>query len=66
MELPEIELINMQSETQQNNVVTHFSRKLLAAMEEAVAGKEQVILFQNRRDMPRMLSVLRVDGRLCV
>ena len=49
MELPEIELINMQSETQQNNVVTHFSRKLLAAMEEAVAGKEQVILFQNRR-----------------
>nr|HPR29115.1 primosomal protein N' [Chitinophagales bacterium] len=49
VELPEIELINMQSETQQNNVVTHFSRKLLAAMEEAVAGKEQVILFQNRR-----------------
>ena len=47
--LPEIELVNVKEGYRKKRMKGHFSERLLVLIEEALAEKEQVILFQNRR-----------------
>ncbi|MBR1766302.1 MAG: primosomal protein N' [Bacteroidales bacterium] len=47
--LPKVECIDMKEAHRQGKTKGHFSVALLQAIEEALAGKRQVILFQNRR-----------------
>ncbi len=47
--LPEIELVNIKEGYRKKRMTGHFSERLLKLIEEALAEKEQVILFQNRR-----------------
>lgn len=48
-QLPQIEIINIPEEERKNKMQSYFSDALLQSIGEAVARKEQVILFQNRR-----------------
>lgn len=48
-QLPDVELINTREEQHRKNMHSHFSGKLLTAIEERLHRHEQVILFQNRR-----------------
>lgn len=48
-QLPEIEIVDIPEETRKNKMHSYFSETLLNGIKEAVARKEQVILFQNRR-----------------
>ncbi len=48
-ELPEVTCVDMKEAHRQGLVKGHFSVTLLQAIEEALAKKQQVILFQNRR-----------------
>lgn len=48
-QLPEIEIVNISEESRKNKMHSYFSETLLNGIKEAVARKEQVILFQNRR-----------------
>ena len=48
VELPEVQIVNISFQRKQKND-GHFSPLLLKEVEEALAKKEQVILFQNRR-----------------
>ena len=54
--LPEILLANMSLERKMKTVKGEFSRLLLQRIEEALARKEQVIIFQNRRGYSPMMS----------
>lgn len=47
--LPEIHIVNLTEEGRKDQVFSYFSGILLKAIAEALARKEQVILFQNRR-----------------
>lgn len=47
--MPEICCADMNKETKEKTVKGHFSSFLLNEMEERIANKEQIILFQNRR-----------------
>lgn len=47
--LPAIEVIDIKEEARKENMFSYFSGTLVKAIEEAVAAKKQVILFQNRR-----------------
>jgi primosomal protein N' (replication factor Y) (superfamily II helicase) len=47
--LPDIEVVNLKEETHRKQMKSIFSSKLLQEMSVALAKKEQVILFQNRR-----------------
>ena len=47
--LPEIELVDIKEGYRKKQMKGHFSERLLLLIEEALAEKEQVILFQNRR-----------------
>jgi primosomal protein N' (replication factor Y) len=47
--LPEIELVDIKDGYRKKRMKGHFSERLLLLIEEALAEKEQVILFQNRR-----------------
>lgn len=49
IEMPEILVADLRNETHRKTMKSHFSSFLLKNMEEALAQKEQVILFQNRR-----------------
>ncbi|MBC5993393.1 replication restart helicase PriA [Pontibacter cellulosilyticus] len=55
-QLPEIELVNTREEQHRKNMHSHFSGKLLTAIEERLNRKEQVILFQNRRGYAPFIS----------
>ncbi|QCR21001.1 primosomal protein N' [Pontibacter sp. SGAir0037] len=55
-QLPEIELINVRDEQHRKNMHSHFSGKLLNAIEERLQRQEQVILFQNRRGYAPFIS----------
>ena len=55
-QLPTIELINVREEQQRKNMHSHFSGKLVTAIEERLARQEQVILFQNRRGYAPFIS----------
>lgn len=47
--LPEIHIANIREATRLKQMKSHFSPMLLQAIDEALANKEQIILFQNRR-----------------
>lgn len=49
VQLPEIQCANLEKETKQKSMKSHFSSFLMTEMEEALERKEQIILFQNRR-----------------
>ncbi|EHQ30157.1 replication restart helicase PriA [Mucilaginibacter paludis] len=49
VELPEIQVVSITEETKRKTMQSHFSSVLMRDIEEALAKKEQVILFQNRR-----------------
>ncbi|GHA53754.1 replication restart helicase PriA [Pontibacter akesuensis] len=55
-QLPEIELINVRDEQHRKNMHSHFSGKLLGAIEARLQRNEQVILFQNRRGYAPFIS----------
>jgi primosomal protein N' (replication factor Y) len=47
--LPQVECVDMKQETREGHVHGHFSDTLLTAIRDALANRQQVILFQNRR-----------------
>ena len=47
--LPEIVTVNINEESRKGTMFTYFSATLLQEMKQALATKQQVILFQNRR-----------------
>ncbi|MDX1350904.1 MAG: primosomal protein N' [Putridiphycobacter sp.] len=49
VQLPEIQCADLEKETRQKSMKSHFSSFLMKEMEEALERKEQIILFQNRR-----------------
>jgi primosomal protein N' (replication factor Y) len=49
VQLPEIELVDIKEKHRKKRMTGHFSDRLLTLIKEALAEKEQVILFQNRR-----------------
>lgn len=49
VQLPQIEVVSIIEETKKKTMQSHFSSVLMLDMEQALAKKEQVILFQNRR-----------------
>lgn len=49
MQLPEISVVDVREESRKKRMKTYFSPQLTDAIGEAIASKEQVILFQNRR-----------------
>ncbi len=49
MPLPKIELIDLRENNRMKTMKGNFSWKLLSEIEETIARKEQVLLFQNRR-----------------
>ncbi len=56
MEMPEIEVVDIKDASKRKLMKSHFSPQLMTKMEEALANKEQVILFQNRRGFSPMLE----------
>ncbi|AKQ46102.1 primosomal protein N' [Rufibacter radiotolerans] len=47
--LPLVELVDVRQEGLRKNMLSHFSQKLVHAIEDTLHRHEQVILFQNRR-----------------
>jgi len=47
--LPETDVVSITEEMKRKTMQSHFTSVLMAAIEEALKNKEQVILFQNRR-----------------
>ena len=47
--VPKLELVNISEATQRKEMFGYYSKELLVAIEQCLAEKEQVILFQNRR-----------------
>jgi primosomal protein N' (replication factor Y) len=54
--LPEVILANMARERKMKTIKGEFSRLLLLKIEETLARKEQVIIFQNRRGYSPMMN----------
>ncbi|POY35511.1 primosomal protein N' [Solitalea longa] len=55
VQLPEIQVADLQQERKQKSMRSHFSGLLYTEIELALNRKEQVILFQNRRGYAPML-----------
>jgi len=55
VELPTIEVVSIAEETKKKTIQSHFTSVLMADMQTALANKEQVILFQNRRGYAPLL-----------
>ncbi|UKJ06632.1 replication restart helicase PriA [Solitalea lacus] len=55
VQLPEIQVADLQQERKQKSMRSHFSSLLFTEMELALNKKEQIILFQNRRGYAPML-----------
>ncbi|HEY8784485.1 MAG TPA: primosomal protein N' [Mucilaginibacter sp.] len=49
VKLPEIEVVSIIEETKKKTIQSHFTSVLMNDIKQALADKEQVILFQNRR-----------------
>ncbi|MFD2597548.1 primosomal protein N' [Sphingobacterium corticis] len=49
VELPAIEIVHVTEEARKDQMVNYFSKTLVQGIQDAVARKEQIILFQNRR-----------------
>ena len=60
LQLPEIQIIDIKKEKYENRLHSHYTQTLITAMEEALAKKEQIILFQNRRGFS-----LHLECNLC-
>lgn len=54
--LPEIVTVSISEESRKSTMFTYFSATLLQEMEKALAEKQQVILFQNRRGHTPLLQ----------
>ncbi len=54
-ELPLIEVVSIAEETKKKTIQSHFTSALMLDIEQALANKEQVILFQNRRGYAPLL-----------
>lgn len=55
VELPKTEVVSITDETKKKTMQSHFTSVLMADMKQALAHKEQVILFQNRRGYAPLL-----------
>ncbi len=53
--LPDVEVLDLRDELRQGNM-SIFSRKLLAAMQDRLEKKEQIMLFLNRRGLAGFIS----------
>ena len=60
IELPQILIANLKEEHRMKSMKSHFSSLLISSIEEALALKQQVILFQNRRGFS-----LRLECDIC-
>lgn len=49
VQMPEIQCADLEKETKQKTMKSHFSSFLITEMENALKNEEQIILFQNRR-----------------
>lgn len=49
VQMPEIQCADLEKETKQKTMKSHFSSLLISEMDEAMKKGEQIILFQNRR-----------------
>jgi primosomal protein N' (replication factor Y) len=49
VQLPDVEVVSIATEIKQKTIQSHFTSVLMTGITEALANKEQVILFQNRR-----------------
>lgn len=58
--LPEVQIANIKEATRLKQMKSHFSPTLLAELDQALARKEQIILFQNRRGFS-----LRIECTAC-
>jgi primosomal protein N' (replication factor Y) len=55
VELPQTEVVSIVEETKKKTMQSHFTSVLMEDMKQALANKEQVILFQNRRGYAPLL-----------
>ena len=55
VELPKTEVVSIVDETKKKTMQSHFTSVLMEDMKKALANKEQVILFQNRRGYAPLL-----------
>ncbi|MDG1761147.1 MAG: primosomal protein N' [Flavobacteriaceae bacterium] len=55
---PKVTLIDLKESYRKKQIKRHFSEELIAAIEQVLANKEQVILFQNRRGYAKFLECL--------
>ncbi|HEY4195496.1 MAG TPA: primosomal protein N' [Mucilaginibacter sp.] len=55
VELPKTEVVSIVAETKNKTMQSHFTGVLMEDMKKAIANKEQVILFQNRRGYAPLL-----------
>jgi len=55
VELPQTEVVNIIEETKKKTMQSHFTSVLMEDISKALANKEQVILFQNRRGYAPLL-----------
>jgi primosomal protein N' (replication factor Y) len=60
LQLPKIQLIDIRKEKQKDRLHSYYTQTLITAIEDALAKKEQVILFQNRRGFS-----LHLECNLC-
>ncbi len=60
MQLPEVMVADLKEETRRKTMSSHFSSLLMKYIEEALANKEQIILFQNRRGFS-----VRLECEIC-
>lgn len=56
LELPEIQVVDLNEQRKQKRMNGPFSQVLLSRIQEALSNKEQVILFQNRRGFAPMVE----------
>jgi primosomal protein N' (replication factor Y) (superfamily II helicase) len=59
--MPEILVADIRKESRSKTMRSHFSHLLFEHMEEALANKEQIILFQNRRGFSLRLECEQCD-----
>jgi len=55
VQLPKTEVVSITEETKKKTMQSHFTSVLMEDMKDALAKKEQVILFQNRRGYAPLL-----------
>ena len=67
VKLPDIEVVSIAAEIKAKTIQSHFTSVLIKDIEQALANKEQVILFQNRRGYaPVMLCRICAHTPKCI